>query len=158
MADNTTTPKLSMLWLKDTAERMGWAFLYSIIVIVPLLSGPMNDTAKHTIIITVIPAALTFVLNFLAALLPFIPSVGKTFWTDSGFRILRTVIVSLGTAFGAAGLNLFDLNAVRLALITVGMALAATIKAIIVLKLKSGHSAPAPTASVSPASLVSKAA
>lgn len=141
-------------WLRDTAERAGVTLLQSAIVLFPLLLGPMNTGALNTVFVTLLPVVVTIVLNALLGMLTFIPASSTNWLIDMLLRVVRTSISTLVSLGLAVGFNALDLNAWRAVLLTVGMAIAAVVKASIVSKVST---VPA-SGRISAASILPKAA
>lgn len=141
-------------WLRDTAERAGVTLLQSAIVLFPLLLGPMNTGALNTVFVTLLPVVVTIVLNALLGMLTFIPASSTNWLIDMLLRVVRTSISTLVSLGLAVGFNALDLNAWRAVLLTVGMAIAAVVKASIVSKVST---VPA-SERISAASILPKAA
>lgn len=135
------------VWLKDALERVGATLVQSIVVYVVAANGQLDISRGKAIVAAVFPAVANVVLQMFNRWTP----VGRTWLADTILRAIRTfTVAAVGTA-AAVGFDVFDVSAVKAAVISALIAALAVVKAAVAKFLADKD----PTPKITPASLAS---
>lgn len=125
MAD---TPFDIKLWARDTAERSLTTFVQVIIVFLPaLLAGNYDTNLGKTILVALLPALGSVILNAATAFLPAV----KSFVADLVVRAARTFIVTVTGAMAATQFDLLSTAAWKAVILSAAVAVLAVVKGIL---------------------------